>query len=280
MKKFLSLILLAGTTGALLAQQPAGAQPRDTQPIVVAADGDTGPQTTATVKTITTRKAYTQTTSVPESVTTVTAPDRVLVREGMLAWLSVGIRSSLDYHITPKEGSLSCLWIYGEWYNTVWGIQGGVGYLWMPLTSYTDGANVTYNGTGSRGYIDLDLIGKYYWWFARAWWIGAGVNYAALLGGQIKWSATGAPAATTNPADSVGATGTLVYPRWADVAPGGGLFYIQVGTGLRIALGNTFNVVNFEPDIRLLIPINGTQPYGTYGLILRANLGFSYSFNM
>lgn len=277
MKKILSLLLLAVVTGALSAQA-AGTEPKDSKPIVV--EGDNGPQSTTTVRTITTKKAYTATTSVPESVTTVTAPDRVLVREGMLAWLSIGVRSSIDYHLTPKDGSMSCLWLYGEWYNSVWGIQGGVGYLWMPLNGYTDGktdtfAGTVYNGTGSRGYINLDLIGKYYWWFARSWWIGAGANYAVLLGGQLKYYDNTVAAVAANPAVPVAATA-----RWVDVAPGGGLLYLQVGTGLRIALGNTFNVVNFEPDFRLLIPLNGTQPSGTYGLIMRFNIGFSYAFNL
>lgn len=272
MKKFLSLILLAAVTGALSAQA-AGTEPKDSKPIVV--EGDNGPQSTTTVRTITTKKAYTATTSVPESVTTVTAPDRVLVREGMLAWLSVGVRTSIDYHLTPKDGSMSCLWLYGEWYNTVWGMQGGVGYLWMPLTGYTDSAATTYTGTGSRGYVNLDLIGKYYWWFARAWWIGAGANYAVLLGGQLKYFDNATTTLASNPA-----VGQTAIARWVDVAPGGGLLYAQFGTGLRIALGNTFNVVNFEPEFRLLVPLNGTQPSGTYGLIMRFNLGFSYAFNI
>lgn len=276
MKKVIAIFLLVSSAGALFAQaQPAGGEPRDSQPIVVGGDQG-GPQTTATVKTITTKKAYTATTTIPETTTTVIAPDRVLVREGLLSWLSVGLRASVDYHLTPKDGSLSCLWFFGEWYNTAWGLQAGVGYLWMPVTTYTDNLNrVTYNGVGSRSYVTFDFIGKYYWWFARPWWVGAGMNYAALLGGQLKWDATGAPASGTNPADA--AAGQIQYARWADIAPGGGLFYIQLGTGLRIALGNAFNVVNFEPEFRTLIPLNAASGQG---VILRFNMGFSYAFGL
>jgi len=57
------------------------------------------------------------------------------------------------------------------------------------------------------------------------------------------------------------------------------LFYAQIGTGLRIALGNAFNVVNFEPEVRVLIPL--TTPYNnTYGAVVRLNLGFSYAFGL
>jgi len=271
MKKIIALFLSVGISGVLLAQQPAGTDPRNSQPIVVG--GETGPETTSTIKTITTRKAYTATTTIPETTTTVVAPDRVLVREGALSWLSLGLRTSVDYHIEPKDGSMSCLWFFGEWYNTSWGLQAGVGYLWMPLTTYTDnlGRN-TFDGVGTRGYVAVDFIGKYYWWFARAWWIGAGVNYAALLGGQIKWDAPGITTAT-NPADGT----AYQYARWVDVAPGGGLFYAQVGTGLRIAIGNSFNVVNFEPEFRALIPLSTVA--GT-GVVLRFNLGFSYAFGL
>lgn len=273
MKKVIAIFLLVGSAGALFAQQPAGTEPRDSQPIVVGGDQG-GPQTTATVKTITTKKAYTATTTVPETTTTVIAPDRVLVREGLLTWLSIGLRTAIDYHLTPKDGSLSCLWLYSEWYNTAWGVQAGVGYLWMPTTTYTDTLGTTYNGTGTRGYINFDLIGKYYWWFARAWWIGAGMNYAALLGGQLKWYNNGAAAAVNNPTD---AQTPATQARWADILPGGGLFYMQAGTGLKIALGNAFNVVNFEPEFRALIPLNA--PNG-YGVVLRFNFGVSYAFGL
>lgn len=276
MKKIIAIFLLVASAGTLFAQQqPAGAEPRDSQPIVVGGE-NAGPQSTTTVRTVTTKKAYTATTTIPETTTTVTAPDRVLVREGLLSWLSVGLRASVDYHLTPKDGSLSCLWFFGEWYNTAWGLQAGVGYLWMPVTTYADNLNrVTYNGVGTRSYVTFDFIGKYYWWFARSWWLGAGMNYAALLGGQLKWDATGAPASGTNPADA--AAGQVQYARWADIAPGGGLFYVQVGTGLRIALGNAFNVVNFEPEFRALIPLNPSTGNGT---VLRFNMGFSYAFGL
>ncbi|MFO1480714.1 MAG: hypothetical protein U1F40_11000 [Turneriella sp.] len=270
MKKILAISLLAGFVGSLFAQ--AGTQPRESQPIVVEG-GEQGPQTTPVVRTVTTKKAYAVTQTVPETVTTVQAPERVLVREGLLSWLSIGLRASADYHVTPKDGSMSCLWFFGEWYNTAWGLQAGVGYLWMPVTSYKDTLGTTYTGVGSRGYVTFDFIGKYYWWFARSWWVGAGVNYAALLGGQLKYyDPTVAPG--SNPLTPVA---TPAY--WADVAPGGGLFYAQIGTGLRIALGNAFNVVNFEPEVRVLIPL--TTPYNnTYGAVVRLNLGFSYAFGL
>ncbi|MFZ5629417.1 MAG: hypothetical protein ACOY5B_09845 [Spirochaetota bacterium] len=270
-EKILAISLLAGFIGSLFAQ--AGTQPRESQPIVVEG-GEQGPQTTPVVRTITTKKAYAVTTSVPETVTTVQAPERVLVREGLLTWLSIGLRSSVDYHLTPKDGSLSCLWLFSELYNTSWGIQAGIGYLWAPVTTYTDALGTTYNGTGSRGALNLDLIGKYYWWFARSWWIGAGVNYAALLGGQLKWYNNAATNGGTNPTD---AQTPATQARWADVLPGGGLFYAQVGTGLKLAMGNGFNVVNFEPEFRALIPLNTVNGYG---VVLRFNVGFSYAFGL
>jgi len=273
MKKFLSLLLLAGTTGALLAQNaPAGNQPRETQPIVV----DNSSAAAATVKTVVTKKAYTATRTEPETVVTVTAPDRSLEKEAILTWVSIGLRSSLDYHLDPAAGSLSCLWLFGEWYTQNWGMQLGVGYLYTPIATYTDGFNNTYTGTGTRGNVTLDLLGKWYFPFWRVWWIGGGANYAALLGGQLRWL----PAATattgnnaTNPADATVAT----YPRWADVTAGGGIFYLQVGTGFKIAIGNGFNTVNFEPEFRALIPVGA--PNG-YGIVLRFNAGFSYAFNI
>lgn len=277
MKKILALSLLVGFTASLVAQ--AGSQPRESQPIVVEG-GEQGPQTTPVVRTVTTKKAYTVTQTIPETVTTVQAPDRVLVRESLLTWLSIGLRSSVDYHLTPRDGSLSCLWLFGEIYNTAWGMQAGIGYLWMPITSYTTrytdptGAQTTFDGVGSRGYLSLDLIGKYYWWFARSWWIGLGVNYAALLGGQLRWFPNGAAAVNNNPTD-VQQPGA--WARWIDVPAGGGLIYAQIGTGLKIAIGNGFNVVNFEPEFRALIPLNTISGYGT---VLRFNLGFSYAFNI
>ncbi|AFM12181.1 hypothetical protein [Turneriella parva] len=276
MKKILAIFLSAGFSFSLIAQA-AGTEPKESQPIVVESE-DTGPKSTPVVRTITTKKGYATTTTVPETVTTVTAPEKVLVREGLLTWLSIGLRSSIDYHLTPKEGSLSSLWLYGELYNTSWGIQAGVGYLWTPVTTYTSQLGTTFNGTGDRGYVTFDLIGKYYWWFARFWWIGAGANYAALLGGQLKWydSATAAAAAAsaTNPTDATQQAG---YARWVDINAGGGVLYAQVGTGLKIAMGNGFNVVNFEPEFRALIPLNAPTGYGT---ILRFNIGFSYAFGL
>ncbi len=269
MKKILAISLLAGFVGSLFAQ--AGTQPRESQPIVVEG-GEQGPQTTPVVRTITTKKAYAVTTTVPETVTTVQAPERVLVREGLLTWLSIGLRSSVDYHLTPKDGSLSCLWFYGELYNTSWGIQAGLGYLWTPIATYSDAVGNTYNGNGTRGGLTLDLIGKYYWWFARSWWIGAGFNYLALMGGQLRWFPTGTTGGT-NPADGAAITNA----RWVDVVPGGGLFYAQVGTGLKLAMGSGFNVVNFEPEFRALIPLNTVNGYGT---VLRFNVGFSYAFGL
>lgn len=274
MKKILAIFLSAGFTVSLLAQA-AGTQPRESQPIVVESE-DAGPKSTPVVRTITTKKGYATTTTIPETVTTVTAPEKVLVREGLLTWLSVGLRSSIDYHLTPKEGSLSCLWLYGELYNTSWGIQAGVGYLWAPVTTYTNQLGTTFTGSGDRGYVTFDLIGKYYWWFARFWWLGAGANYAALLGGQLKWydSTTAAAPPAANPTDAQQQAG---YARWADINAGGGVLYAQVGTGLKIAMGSGFNVVNFEPEFRALIPLNAPTGYGT---ILRFNVGFSYAFGL
>lgn len=275
MKKILAIFLLAGVTFALF-PQAADNQPKESQPIVVGGT-DAGPTSTPVVRTITTKKGYAATTTVPETTTTVASPEKVLVREGLLTWLSIGLRSAIDYHLTPKEGSLSCLWLYGEIYNTVWGFQVGVGYMQTPVTTYTDFRGTTYTGTGNRGYINLDAIFKYYMWFARWWWLGAGINYAALLGGQLKFvdstSAALPVASATNPAD-----GLVANPaRWIDVLPGGGILYAQVGTGLKIAMGSGFNVVNFEPEFRALIPINNPTGYGT---ILRFNLGFSYAFGL
>lgn len=275
MKKILAIFLSAGFTVSLLAQA-AGTEPKESQPIVVESE-DAGPKTTPVVRTITTKKGYATTTTIPETVTTVTAPEKVLVREALLTWLSIGLRSSLDYHLTPSSTSMSCLWIYGELYNTSWGIQAGIGYMWAPLKSYTDAQGNVYNGIGSRDYINLDVIGKYYWWFARSWWIGAGVNYAALLGGQLKYyDNTTAPTAAANQA-----TNNAAIANWADVYAGGGIFYAQVGTGLKLAMGTGFNVVNFEPEFRVLIPL--TTPLnnsGAYGTVLRFNVGFSYAFGL
>jgi hypothetical protein len=275
MNKVIAIFLLAGVTVALY-PQAAGTEPKDSKVIVV--EGEQGPQSTPVVRTITTKKAYTQTTTVPESTTTVIGPDKVLVRESLLTWLSIGMRASADYHLTPSQGSLSCLWLYGELYNTVWGIQAGIGYLYAPVKTYTSDLGTTYTGNGSRGYLTLDLLGKYYWWFARFWWVGAGMNYAALLGGQLKWfdatTAAAAAATATNPLDANQPGG---YARWADINAGGGIVYGQVGTGLKIAMGTGFNVVNFEPEFRALIPLNA--PTG-YGVVLRFNLGFSYAFGL
>ncbi|MCS6972622.1 MAG: hypothetical protein NZL89_06310, partial [Leptospiraceae bacterium] len=149
-----------------------------------------------------------------------------------------------------------------------------------PITTYTTrysdpgGTITTFNGTGSRSYVTFDLIGKYYWWFARYWWLGAGVNYAALLGGQLRWFPNGTAGVANNPTD---AQQPGAWPRWIDVLPGGGLIYAQLGTGLKIAMGSGFNTVNFEPEFRVLIPINTITGYGP---VLRFNFGFSYAFGL
>lgn len=274
MKKILSLLLLAVVTGALSAQA-AGTEPKESKDIVVQGSS----ASPNTVKTTVTRKPYTQTVTVPETVTTIESGNKQLERESLLTWLSIGARLSADYHLTPKDGSLSCLWLYSELYNTAWGIQAGVGYMWMPITTYTDNIGTVYNATSGatgsyRNYINLDLLGKYYLWFARVWWVGAGVNYAALLAGQLKWYPTGATNGGTNPAD---ATQPTAYQRTTDIAAGGGLFYVQFGTGLKINIGNGFNTLNFEPEFRVLVPLNSVTGYGT---ILRFNLGLSYAFNL
>lgn len=272
MKKILAIFLLAGVTVALFPQ--AAAQPTESQPIVVGGSEQQGPQSTPVVRTITTKKGYATTTTIPETVTTVAAPEKVLVRESLLTWLSIGLRSAIDYHLTPKEGSLSCLWFYGEIYNTVWGIQLGVGYLQTPVTTYTDALGTTYTGNGTRGYVNLDLLFKYYMWFARWWWLGAGMNYAVLLGGQMRWIPPSLASTQSNPLDGVG---SINYNRWVDIVPGGGILYAQVGTGLKIAMGSGFNVVNFEPEFRALIPLNAPTGYGS---VLRFNIGFSYAFGL
>ncbi|MBL8034440.1 MAG: hypothetical protein JNJ69_12095 [Leptospiraceae bacterium] len=272
MKKILAIFLLAGVTVALFPQ--AAAQPTESQPIVVGGSEQQGPQSTPVVRTITTKKGYAATTTVPETVTTVAAPEKVLVRESLLTWLSVGLRTAVDYHLTPKEGTLSCLWLYSEIYNTVWGIQLGVGYMQTPVLTYTDLLGTTFNGVGTRNYLNLDLIFKYYMWFARWWWLGAGMNYAALLGGQLKWYENTATAAVANPTN---AQTPQFYANWIDITPGGGIIYAQLGTGLKIAMGSGFNVVNFEPEFRALIPLNAPTGYGS---VLRFNIGFSYAFGL
>lgn len=274
MKKILAIFLLAGVTFALF-PQAAGTEPKDSQPIVVGTDGaQQTPPDKDIVKTTTTKKGYTSTTSVPETITTVVSPDKVLEREARLTWLALGLRSAIDYHLTPSDGSLSAFWFYGEIYNTLWGVQAGLGYLNMPVTTYTDQLGTTYNGTGTRNYLSIDLLGKIYMPFAKWWWAGAGVNYAALMSGQLKWYNNAAVAAVANPTD---AQTPATQARWQDINSGGGIFYGQVGTGLKIALGNGFNQLNLEPEFRALIPLNA--PTG-YGIVLRVNIGVSYAFGL
>lgn len=274
MKKILALFLLAGVPFALFSQA-AGTEPKESQPIVVGGEqGQPAAPSKDVVKTITTKKAYTTTTTVPEVTTTVVSPERVLEREGLLTWLSLGLRNSVDYHFTPKEGALSCLWFFAEYYNTLWGVQAGIGYLWMPITTYTDLLGTSYTGTGTRGNVSVDFLAKLYMPFAKWLWAGAGINYAALLGGQLKWFNNAATAATANPTD---AQTPATQARWADVLAGGGIFYIQGGIGAKIPVGHDFNRVNIEPELRFLVPMNA--PTG-YGMVMRLNLGVSYAFGL
>jgi len=274
MKKVLAIFLLVGLTTVQFAQQqPAGDQPKDSQNIVVGGDQG-GPQTTGSIKTVTTRKGYVATTSIPETVTTVTSPEKVYVQESQLAWLSLGIRTSVDYHLTPKSTTLAPLWLYGELHNTTWGVQLGLGYLSMPVNTYTDSLGTTYNGTGSQGYINIDLLGKYYLWFAKWLWVGLGMNESVLMGGQIKWWNNAATALAANP---TAAQQPNSYASWTDIMPGGGIFYLQGGIGAKIAVGSGFSHLSIDPEFRVLYPLNAPTGYGS---ILRFNIGVSYAFGL
>ena len=259
MKKILAIFLLAGVTFALF-PQAADNQPKESQPIVVGGT-DAGPASTPVVRTITTKKAYTQTVTVPETTTTVTAPDRVLVREAAMSWISIGLRISADYHAKQNDGALSPLWLYGEFYNTSWGIELGVGRLTQPLNNIT---NVTTNDTGgtsvqgyagTRNYWTVDTMFKYYAWFARWLWLGAGLAYNSYDSGVLYGTATPLT--------------VLTFMRSQ-------LFW-EGGLGVKVALGNGFNVVHFDPNIRVLGPFNND---GASTVVLRVNLGFTYSFGL
>ncbi|HRP68602.1 MAG TPA: hypothetical protein PLY93_03645 [Turneriella sp.] len=266
MKKIITLLLSVSLVGMLSAQQPAGTDPRNSQPIVVG--GDTAPESTSTVRTISTRKAYTATTTIPETTTTVIAPDKVLVRESALSWLSLGVRVSADYHPVAENGSLSCLWLYGEFYNTNWGIEMGVGKLYQPLPTST----TTYSA-GERSYWTVDAIFKYYWWFARSFWIGAGLAYNAYGDGYYVSVTKGTATSDGDHYSISNRTGQFLW---------------QAGLGVKVALGSGFNVVHFDPNIRVLggfnndSYVNPTTNTSTTltGIVLRLNLGFTYSFGL
>lgn len=275
MKNILVIFLLAGVTFALF-PQAAGTEPKDSQPIVVTNDKEQ-PAQAKEVKTVITTKGYTTTTTVPETTTTVQTPEKTLERDGRPMWIALGLRSAIDYHLTPKDGAMSAFWFYGEIYNQVWGIQGGIAYLNMPITTYLDTQGTTFTGTGTRNYLSLDLLGKYYFWFMRTLWVGAGVNYAALMSGQIKWYYTGQGNNGTNPTDATTAAATSNPARWTDVNSGGGIFYVQGGVGLKMPIGHGLSGLNFEPEFRFLVPLNAPSGYGT---ILRFNIGISYAFGM
>lgn len=253
MKKILAIFLLAGVTFALF-PQAADNQPKESQPIVVGGT-DAGPASTPVVRTITTKKAYTQTVTVPESTTTVSAPDRVLVREGALTWVSIGLRISADYHVKQKDASLSPLWLYGEFYNTVWGVELGVGRLTQPLPEAAGGIY------GERKYWTIDTTFKYYMWFARWLWIGAGLGYNGYDSGYLL---TAGVLANQNTYTSI------PFMRSE--------FLWQAGLGIKVALGNGFNVVHFDPNIRVWGPFNNDA--GLSSVIIRLNLGFTYSFGL
>lgn len=259
MKKILAIFLLAGVTVALFPQ--AAAQPTESQPIVVGGS-DGGPVSTSVVRTTTTKKAYTQTVTVPETTTVVQAPDRVLVREAALSWVSIGLRVSADYHVKQKDGALSPLWLYAEFYNTSWGIELGVGRLVQPLNTITDtsstaGASLT-GVTGSRNYWTVDTIFKYYWWFARWLWIGGGFGYNSYDDAYLV----------------TGNAGAYVFNGFAFMKS---QFLWQGALGVKVALGSGFNVVHFDPNIRIIGPFNDD---GATTVVLRLNLGFTYSFGL
>ncbi|MCB1200435.1 MAG: hypothetical protein KDK41_07300 [Leptospiraceae bacterium] len=228
------------------------------------------------IKTITTRQGTSTVRSVPEQTTTVTVPERVLVKESLLTWLSIGARASMDYHFVPADGGISCLWLFGEVYNTIWGLEMGIGYMSAPIKTYTDLRGTSFTGTGNLNYIGVDAIGKYYLWFARWWWVGGGLNFASFANGYMSWFDNTVTGLAANPTDAQNLAGGAVrrYTPLEDVAS---QLYIQVGTGFRIAMGNGFNTINFVPDIRFLVPINSVAGKGT---ILRFNLGVSYSFGL
>jgi hypothetical protein len=259
MKKIFAIFLLAGVTFALF-PQAAGTEPKDSQPIVVGTDGqqaDQTPKSTSVIRTITTKKAYTHTETIPETTTTVIAPDRVLVREGVLSWVSIGLRISADWHVTQKDGALSPLWLYGEFYNSTWGVELGVGRLVQPINTITDvttGATVT-GIAGTRNYWTVETVFKYYMPFAKWFWAGAGFAYNSYDNGFVYTTA----AAYQN----------LLFMR--------SQFLWEGGLGIKVALGNGFNVVHFDPNIRVLGPLNTD---GSSSVIVRLNLGFTYSFGL
>jgi hypothetical protein len=259
MKQILPLIIISAMmTQAAFSQEAA--VPEKSQPIIVAAEGQPqaqGPQSTAAVRTVTTKKAYTHTETIPETTTTIQTPDRVLVREGVLSWVSIGLRVSADYHVTQKDGALSPLWLYGEFYNTVWGIELGVGRLSQPLNTITDvTTNATVTGiSGIRNYWTVETVFKYYMPFARWFWAGAGFAYNSYDNGFVYTSA----AAFT----------PLAFMR--------SQFLWEGAVGIKVALGNGFNVVHFDPNIRVLGPFNTD---GSSSVIVRLNLGFTYSFGL
>ena len=225
------------------------------------------------IKTITTRQGTSTVRSVPEQTTTVTVPERVLVKESLLTWLSIGARASMDYHFVPADGGISCLWLFGEVYNTIWGLEMGVGYMSAPVNTYTDVYGATFTGQGRMNYIGVDAIGKYYLWFARWWWVGGGLNFASFANGYMSWLPTGTASPGANPVDG----GAFTARRYTPLEDLPSQLYVQVGTGFRIAMGNGFNTINFVPDIRFLVPINSVSGRGA---LLRFNLGVSYSFGL
>ncbi len=255
MKKILAILLLAGVTFALF-PQAADNQPKESQPIVVGGN-DAGPTSTPVIRTITTKKAYTETVTVPETTTTVVSPDRVLVREAALSWVGVGLRVSADYHVTQSDGAFSPLWLYGEFYNTSWGIEMGVGRLTQPINTIKDvTTNATVTGiAGIRSYWTIDTVFKYYMPFARWLWLGAGFAYNSYDSGFVYSSTT--------------AYTLLNFMR--------SQFLWEGGLGVKVALGSGFNVVHFDPNIRVLGPLNTD---GSSSVIVRLNLGFTYSFGL
>jgi len=264
MKKILAIFLLAGVTVALFPQ--AADQPKESQPIVVGGT-EQGPVSTPVVRTITTKKGYSSTTTVPETVTTIVAPEKVLVREAALSWLSLGLRVSGDLHIKQNDATFSCLWLYGEIYNTSWGVEMGVGRLRQPITEIENritGTRTAFSGEfGSRGYWTVDAIFKYYWWFARWLWAGAGLAVNMYDNGYLVTPSTTAAGVTTY--------------SYQPVFEMRSLFLWQAGLGIKVALSNGFNAVHFDPNLRIYGPLN---PDGTMNVMIRLNLGFTYSFGL
>ncbi len=158
MKKIaISLILTVAMAGSLFAQEAT----------------ETTTTTSTTVETssgvkrvVETRDGETIIITRPERKVTTTIPKRVIVRESLDAFFALGLRSSLDYHLSPGAASVSCLWIFGEVYTKNWGAELGIGSVAEPITSDSDQFGNTYNGTGTNKFLLIDLIGKYYFWFA------------------------------------------------------------------------------------------------------------------